>query len=256
MLGWGLLGWGLFGLGLLGTGCPARAQNGKAVQAVTALPAGQTLPVALSRGLRAGGVSPGTPVIGYVTQRVPLSADTYLPAGAQVLGTVVASSRADGAHAARLSLRFTMLKLHGTDTPLRVKGLAVANFTDVNDTHVPVNGIADRQTPGPANWTTRQIGGDVLMRSGWMGELDNGAMQPVGFADFNGIYAGKRQARVGATLPRALGAFSAEAQGLYGFGEGAVLLVSDDELTVTSPGKLVLRRGDELLLQVLAGDSR
>ena len=213
------------------------------------VPPGETIPVSLEHGLRAGRSLPGAPVTGYVTQRVPLSAASFLPRGAEVLGTVVRSAGADGPQPAQLALRFDRMRLRGKVVPLRVRVVALASAAEVRGTDVPVNGIADRETPGPANWTTQQVGGDVLTRSGWIGELDSDTMRKVGFADFNGVYGSPGSG--GCSLPRALGAFSAGAQGLYGFGPSATLRSQGGEATVSSPGKLELESGTELLLGVV-----
>ena len=118
---------------------------------------------------------------------------------------------------------------------------------EVNDTFAPTNAAADRAMGGEANWTTRQVGGDVLTRAGWLGELDSASMQKVGFADFNGVYA--TPATPGG-VPHALGVFSAEAHGVYGFDPATMLMPTPGGLRLQCACKLRLRRGDNLLLQV------
>lgn len=90
------------------------------------------------------------------------------------------------------------------------------------------------------------------MRSGWSGPLINGSSETVGFADFNGIYAKPAKDAPKATLPRALGPFSAEAAGPYGYGDSATLTDEGGTAVLDAPGKLEIRRGDELLVRVLA----
>ena len=246
--------WLVLGLALaLGAGA-SPAQRRTPIESLGPVPAGITLPVALEHALRAGAARVGEPVTAATTQRVPLSVEHYLPRGATVIGSVIASSGEDKAtgQPAVIALRIDRLRYHGRTVPLRTRTLALANFTAVDDTAIPINGGGDRGEATPANWTTVQIGGDVLMRSGWIGVLDNGATQRVGYADFHGVYADPvRGGSGGAALPRALGAFSSSVGGLYGFTDQARLSSTDGTLTVTSPGKLVLRTGDNLLLEVL-----
>jgi hypothetical protein len=77
-------------------------------------------------------------------------------------------------------------------------------------------------------------------------------MQPVGFADFYGVYANPPASTPGnATIPYAVGVFSTSARGLYGFDFSDKLSSSGSNITVTANGNLVLRNGDDLLLQIL-----
>ena len=178
-----------------------------------------------------------------------MSATEYLPAGVEILGTVTTST----AQPALLSVHFTALRWRKQTVALAVKALAIANFSDAEDTYDPVSGGGDRENNTPANWTTLQIGGDVLTRFNWEGELDNKVTHRVGFADFYGVYADPVPGGTGAgAIPHAVGIFSTTVHGLYGFGEGASLQSVDGGLTVSSPGKLVLRSGDQMLLEVLA----
>ena len=220
---------------------------------LTPLPSGMPLPVQLTRSLRAGHVKVGESIIAKTTQRVPVSPQLYLPAGAELFGKVTASASAAPGKAATLSLRFTAIRFRGQTLPVTIIALAIANFTDVADTRLPLN-AAGRGNSSPAGWTTRQIGGDEVARSGWIGEVINTQTQTVGFADYLGVYA--LPAPVSdldpSPLPGALGVFSSSASGLYGFDQGSRLESGAGTLTLTRPtGRLQLRNGDNLLLKVL-----
>lgn len=213
------------------------------------LASGLTLPVRLTHAVHPGSTMTGTPLACLTTQRVPVSATEYLPAGVEVVGTVTAST----AQPALLGIRFTALRWHKQTVPAMFNVLAIANFSNAEDTYDPVSGGGDRENNTPANWATLQIGGDVLTRFNWEGILDNQSTQRVGFSDFYGVYADPVPGGTGtAALPHAVGIFSTTAHGLYGFDNGAGLRSSDGSLTVTSPRKLVLRTGDQMLLEVLA----
>lgn len=67
--------------------------------------------------------------------------------------------------------------------------IAVASMMEVNDTAAPANGSTDRGNPSQANWTTRQVGGDEVYRSGWVGDVYDDVMKKVGFADYYGVYS-------------------------------------------------------------------
>ncbi len=230
--------------------------NGQPIPAtqLKVLPVGLYLPVALHHALKAGDTRPGTPIQAYTTQRVPVAASLYMPRGVEILGTVVASNA--GSAQSALTLRFTTLRYGGHDLPLHADALAIGNFSNVDDTYLPQTAVTDPTDSSPANWTTRQLGGDILTRQAWYGVLVNTRTQRVGFGDFNGVYADP-QAPVDAPpttplvarLPRALGAFSSDASGLYGFDHDATLASGGGNITVTSPGRAKLRAADNLLLK-------
>lgn len=213
---------------------------------LTPLLEGLTLPVRLSHGLKAGSVEVGTPVLCLTTQRIPVSATEYLPAGVQVLGSVEASAPS------RLTVHLRALRWRGRTIPALLETVAIANFNNVEDTYDPVVGGGDRENNTPANWTTLQVGGDVLTRFNWEGDVENRSSQRVGFSDFHGVYADPVPDSVGAAaLPHAVGVFSTTAQGLYGFAGTAMLRSGAGEFTVSAPGSVTLRAGDQLLLRVV-----
>jgi hypothetical protein len=249
-------------------GCPVMLPStlGRAVeigtqsQAITELrplPAGITLPVQMGRTLRAGKVKPGTVFQVKTTQRVPISANGYLKQGATVRGEVVVSDAGDGtaAHPSTLTVRFTELRYQGKTLPLETRAVAIANLMAVDDTFLPATGSTDRGNPNPASWTTKQVGGDEVVRSGWVGPVVGSGLRTVGRADFYGVYSlpATLQGTDGAMVPRAMGVFSTTAQGLYGYDEGAQMESSGGSITITNAkGHVVIRAGDNVLLEVLA----
>ena len=238
--------------------CAASAvvQREAAVSELQVLPRGVTLPVRLGRLLRAGKVQVGTPIVVKTTQRVPVSADTYLKAGAEVDGEVVASIAGNGSAStpATLSIRFTRLRYGKQSIAIRTKAIAIANFMEVINTRMPIDGGPDMGVVSEANWTTEQIGGDSIMRTGWVGAVVGKGLGKVGTADYYGVYSlPEASPNDGPSFPRALGVFSTTAAGLYGFDSGCVLRSADGTITLTSPGKSVeLRNGDNLLLEVIS----
>jgi hypothetical protein len=231
---------------------------GQAVSQLQPLPAGVTLPVQMGRTLRTGKVKPGTVFQVKTTQRVPVSEDGYLERGAIVRGEVVASDVGDGtaAHPSTLTIRFTQLSYRGMTVPLATRAVAIANLMDVDDTFLPATGGTDRGNPNQASWTTRQVGGDEVVRSGWVGPVVGSGLRTVGRADYYGVYSlpAKLRGGDGVMVPRAMGVFSTTAEGLYGYDDGARLRSSGGLITITNPeGRAAIRAGDNLLLEVVAG---
>jgi hypothetical protein len=229
----------------------------RAVSELRPLPAGVTLPVAVGRTLRAGKVKPGTVVLVKTTQRVPVSEDAYLDRGAMLRGEVVTSNAGDktAAHPATLTIRFTQLSYRGTTVPLETQAVAMANLMAVDDTFLSMQGGADRGNSSEASWTTRQVGGEEVVRSGWVGPLVGIGVRTVGSADYYGVYSlPAKLGSDGAMVPLAMGVFSTTAKGLYGYDEGTELKSSGGLITITNPmGQAVIRAGDNLLLEVVAG---
>jgi hypothetical protein len=234
----------------------AMAQRGSAVSELEVLPPGVTLPVQLGRALRAGKVKVGAQIVVKTTQRVPVGENVYLNAGAEVDGEVVASVAGSGNSStpATLSIRFTRLRYGKHSIPVKTKAIAIANFMQVTDTQLPVDGGPDMGNTNEANWTTRQVGGEVIVRTGWLGPVVGHNVEKVGYADRDGVYSLPSPSPDGGpALPRAMGVFSTTAAGLYGFAHGSAMQSADGTITVTGPGKsLELRNGDNLLLEVIA----
>ena len=221
------------------------------------LAAGVTLPIQLGRTLRAGKVKPGTSFETKTTQRVPISAMEYLKRGATVRGEVVASDAGDGtaAHPSRLTIRFSQLSYGGQTVPAVTRAVAIANLMAVDDTFVPATGGSDRGNNSPASWTTRQVGGDFVVRSGWVGDVVGSGLRTVGRADYDGVYSLPVKLSNGAMVARAMGVFSTTAKGLYGYQLGARLESSGGLITISSPEKhAAIRAGDNLLLEIMPAD--
>src|SRR5271170_3649149 len=229
----------------------AMAQRGSAVAELEVLPRGVTLPVQLGRALRAGKVKVGAQIVVKTTQRVPVGENAYINAGAELDGEIVASVAGSGTVStpATLSIRFTRLRYGKHSVPVKTKAIAIANFMQVTDTQLPVDGGPDMGNTNEADWTTRQVGGEVIVRTGWLGPVVGNNTQKVGYADRDGVYSLPAPAPDGGpAFPRAMGVFSTTAAGLYGFARGSTLQSADGTITVTGPGKsLVLRNGNNLL---------
>ena len=244
---------------LLALGSASHAQKSTPVAELQPLQDGVTLPVRLHRYIRAGAVKPGTRIVATTTQRIPVNDYSYLHHGAKLLGKVVTSTAGDGTPAmpSTLSIRFTSLQYRGRTVPIATKAIAIANFVQVGETSYPATGSADRGNNSPASWTTIQVGGNVIDRSGWIGQVCDRSFRKVGTADYFGVYTLPLKPLNGAgpAFPHALGVFSTTASGLYGIEEGTTMHSAGGVITLTRPqGKLLLRDGDNLLLEVVSAE--
>ncbi|WP_433982930.1 hypothetical protein RBB78_13610 [Tunturiibacter empetritectus] len=194
------------------------AQRSVSVSTLEPLAAGVTLPVRLGRTLRAGKTRVGSTVVAKTTQRVPVTEGTYLDRGAELEGKVVASMAGDGTAGlpSVLSIVFTSLRYHKQTIGMKTRAIAIANFVQVGDTFLPVQGGSDRGNSSEASWTTTQVGGDQVVRSGWVGSVVGSGLRTVGRADYYGVYSLPAGA-TGSSVPRADG-------GLFDYGFGAVRL--------------------------------
>jgi hypothetical protein len=243
------------GLLLVSVSVLADSLRGRAVSELGPLPDGVTLPVVLEKSLRSGKTKPGTVFTVTTTQRVPVSEETYLNRGAKLRGEVVTSTAGDGtaAHPAVLVIRFTRLSYRGQTVPVVANALAVASRLAVDDTYLPTTGSTDRFTSNPASWTTRQVGGQLVARSGWIGPVVAVGLHTVGSADYYGVYSLPAETG-GVQFPRAIGIFSTTAKGMYGYEDGAKLESSGGAITITNPERrAVIRAGELLLLEVVGG---
>lgn len=241
---------------LVGVSVLADVLKGRAVAELGPLPVGVTLPVELGKTLTAGKTKPGTVFEVTTTQRVPVSEDWYLDRGATLRGEVVTSTAGDGTveRPSVLVIRFTQLSYHKQAVPITTGALAVASRLAIDDTYLPVNASFDQFTNNPANWTTRQVGGELVARSGWKGPVGS-AGQAVGSADYYGVYSLPSEAE-GAGFPLAIGIFSTTAKGMYGFARGTTLDSSEGIITITCPRKngALVRAGEQMLLEVVGLD--
>jgi hypothetical protein len=209
--------WLAFSL-LLGLAVPAHvARAAKPVTGLMSPQPGATLPIRLVKTLNSQSLTAGQPIVARFFQRVPVSAGSYLPSKVEVAGHVVQVG------ASSLSILFTELRWKGQTVPVHVHLVAAASLDDVFDTRMPL-AAADRGNANPADWTTRQVGGDEVYRSAGAGKVYDKYSQPVGFADLNGVYQDPSSP---GELPRAMGPFSTTATGLHGLPDFSIISPGD-----------------------------
>jgi hypothetical protein len=211
------------------------------------------MPVQLGKTLRAGETKPGTTFTATTTQRVPVSEDWYLDRGAKLRGEVVTSTSGDGTaeNPSVLVVRFTRLSYRRQTVSIETGALAVASRLAIDETFLPVNASFDQFTANPANWTTRQVGGELVARLGWEGPVGP-AGHAVGRADYYGVYRLPSDTDE-MQFPLAVGIFSTTARGMYGYSSETTLESSDGMITITSRKRngAVVRAGEQMLLEVV-----
>jgi hypothetical protein len=230
---------------LVGLAVPVHlAKAAKAVTELVSPPPGATLPIRLVKTLNSQSITAGQPITGRLFQRVPVSADSYLPSKVEIAGHVVQVGPSS------VSILFTELRWKGRTVPVHVRLVAAASLDDVFDTRMPL-AAADRGNSSPADWTTRQVGGDQVYRSAGAGKVYDQYSQPVGFADLNGIY---QEPSSPAKLPRAMGPFSTTATGLHGLPGFSIISAGDANSPITfgvSNPRWKIASGAALLLEVI-----
>jgi len=227
----------------LGLPCAAAAQ--------AAVPAGALLPVTLEHGLNVRKLHAGEPIHAALAQTIP---GTRIRRGARLQGTVVAVQAGKNSPA-RIELRFDAIETHGRSIPLRASLRALASALEVEQAQIPEE-MSSRGL-NPESWDTRQIGGDQVYRGG--GPVDEhgvavGKPGPYGAVAMPQPDSGQgcRGVVAGNSHPQALGLFSANACGLYGYPELRIEQAgrSGGPIVLTAPrGNLILRGGSALLLR-------
>jgi hypothetical protein len=207
-------------------------------------PTGATLPIRLIKTLKSQSLTAGQPITARFFQRVPVSPASYLPSNVEIDGHVVQVGPSS------LSILFTELRWKGQTVPVHVRLVAAASLDEVFQTEMPL-AAADRGDSNPADWTTRQVGGDEVYRSAGAGKVYDQYSEPVGFADLNGVY---QDPSGPGTLPHAMGPFSTTVGGLHGFVGFTIISSGDATSPITfgvSKPKWTIARGGAFLLEVI-----
>jgi hypothetical protein len=183
----------------------------------TTIPAGTVLPVRLDSVLSMK-MKVGSNLTARLMQNVPLRNGESIRAGAKVIGQVIAVNPAKNGTAGNISFRFDRIVASSRTIPVTTDLRAVAGLMAVEDAQIPDMG-SDRGT-SPDNYTTEQIGGDVVYRGG--GPVKEGS-ETVGEPVYDGVLSrvrsngtGCRGEVAGNSEPQALWVFSADACGTYG----------------------------------------
>ena len=180
------------------------------------IPAGTILPVQLNSSLRSDKARAGKEVSARVMQDVPLPGGRKIRAGAKVIGHIVSSSPAANGMMADLSLRFDTLAMGKRTVPMITNLRAMATMMDVSEAQVPESG-PDRGT-SENEWTTDQIGGEIVYRGGVVARGSNivgNSVLGTGVLAHLSSRPGTKCRGTGSDQMQALWVFSSDACGLY-----------------------------------------
>lgn len=227
--------------------------------ALTNIPVGTVIPVRLSSALDAKHCKPGDKATAKVAQDVPLYNGAKIKAGSRVLGEVLAITPPQNSQPGTIELRFNQIDVAGQMLPLSTDLRAIASPDEVRSAQEPTAGT-DRGSMALWDWTTVQIGGDVVYRGG--GPVASG-VETVGTPVYGepwGVLARVssspgspcRGPIAGDDKPQALWVFSHDACGVYGYD----FTIADAGRTTNKivlesrNGDLRIQRGTAMLLRV------
>ncbi len=228
--------------------------------AQTNIPVGTILPVRLSSSIDAKSGKPGDKVTAKVAQEVPLYNGAKIKAGSRVIGEVLAVTPPQNSQPAAIELRFDQIEIAGKMMPISTDLRAIASPDQVRSAQEPTAGT-DRGSIALWDWTTVQIGGDVVYRGG--GPVASG-VETVGTPVYGEASWGVLD-RVSSSPgspcrgpiaendnPQALWVFSHDACGVYGydFTVAHAGRKTDKIVLESQNGDLRIQRGSAMLLRV------
>ena len=127
------------------------------------IPPATALPVTLNSTLDVRKAVSGQPITASIAQDVPLPSGGKIRAGSRVSGRVLQAGTKVGGRT-YIRLRFDQLRADGRDIAITTSLRAVASTREVQDAQLPLHGPILGESP--ANWTTTQVGDDVVYRGG------------------------------------------------------------------------------------------
>jgi len=227
------------------------------------LPAGTVIPVLLETTLDSNKIKTGQRVQTEVGQDIRLEDGGLIPVGSKLLGQVTKLGGESGA--STVTVRFDRLlpRKSKKSLPLEVRLRALASPVRVTDAGNSTSygvGIKNESS----NWTTVQVGGDVVYRGG--GRVVNSVGQPVGNPARGGLFdpwsavLGEVSNPAGSAcqnLPLSTGRqslwiFSAGACGVYGFQNLRYENLPGGEIVFSAPERVKVPGGSALMLTVAA----
>ena len=218
------------------------------------IPSGTALPITLSSTLDATKVKPGQPIAGSIAQDVPLPSGAKIRAGSRVNGRVLQAGLlpAGGSY---LRIRFDRVRAHsdGRAIPVTTSLRALASPWAVQEAQLPKHSPYRRESP--ANWTTVQVGDDVVYRGG--GHVMHGDAvvgDPVRDGVLAELTAEPESGCAGSAHRRlALWVFASSACGAYDFVDDLAITQAGDtnpigEIVLQSKKNVKIPTGSALLL--------
>jgi hypothetical protein len=188
-----------------------------AIAGAQEIPPATALPITLNTTLDVRKLVSGQRISASIAQDVPLPSGGKLRAGSRVTGRVLQAGTKVGGRT-YVRLRFDQVGANGRDIAVTTSLRAVASSREVQDAQLPEHGPILGESS--ANWTTTQVGGDVVYRGGGhvvhdeaiVGDpVKDGVLAVLVSARRPGCEAGSGDRRL------ALWVFSSSACGAYGY---------------------------------------
>ena len=219
------------------------------------IPVGTILPLRLNSSIDSHKSKPGNRITARLMQDVPLPDHQKLPAGARLVGEIVA------VHPDRVSWKFDRVVVHKNSFPLRANLRALASLMEIHEAQLPTNDGGGDRGSSELDWNTVQVGGDIVY--GHRGGVVMRGDQVVGHSLFgDGVLLVPLAERgspchgpVNTQAPQAFWLFSASACGVYGYPDVSLAHAGRSEpvgiITVAGHGRIKIGSGSGLLLRVV-----
>jgi hypothetical protein len=218
------------------------------------IPPGTVVPIVLDTALDASKTKSDKKIEGRVMQDVPFSAKETIKERSRIRGHIVNVVK-PGPAGSSITVRFDVISDRGRTIPITAALLAIASDAAVYEAQSPINVTSDRDPM--TQWTTRQIGGDVVARAQGKAGSKNGV---------TGTWIGGTSVEIKLTPnpeagcpdgpgygeEQAVWVFSSGACGVYGWKDmkieksGSTAPIGD--IVLKSERKLNVRRGSGWLL--------
>ena len=127
------------------------------------IPPATVLPVRVNSTIDVRKVVSGQAITASIAQDVPLPSGGRIRAGSRVNGRVLQAGTKVGGRT-YVRLRFDQVRANGRDIAITTSLRAVASTREVQEAELPKHGPIFGESP--ANWTTTQVGDDVVYRGG------------------------------------------------------------------------------------------
>ena len=224
------------------------------------IPAGTVIPIMLSSELNVKKAKIGQQIEGKVMQDVPLSADAKINKGSRVMGRIVSLTR-PGSSGSSMVVQFDTIEDHDRTIPIQTAALAIASMGSVAQAQVPIN-VASSDSDSVDQWTTRQVGGDIVNRGrgkagspdGELGRWLEGSSVMIKLAPNPGEGC---PSGPGYDREQAVWIFSSAACGTYDLGPMKIASSGENapfgDVTLKSDRDIAIRKGSGWLLITLAG---
>jgi len=125
------------------------------------LPPGTVIPVMLDTSLNASKGGSDKKITGRVMQKISLPSGIVIRERSQITGHIVSAGDAEGSES-RIILKFDAIESAGQRFRVATALIALASMMRVSEAQTPINSTSNMDPM--SQWTTRQIGGDIVYR--------------------------------------------------------------------------------------------